>query len=122
MEKDIAAFIRDSGTGQEIPDAPKYINFCRGDVTDNASEVSDEGSYSVAQFQRTINPAFRSSSPQPSMFESHHDPGSQLAHDLGHREGAVSPVETPRAQVRCICRCGGLILWFSSALLDVMSL
>ena len=40
---------------------PKFINFCRGDV-DSASEVSDDD-YTVAQFPRTTNPAFRSSSP-----------------------------------------------------------
>jgi hypothetical protein len=66
VEKDIAVFIKDNGTGQEIPDPPKYINFCRGDISDNASDVSDDAHYSVAQFQRTMNPAFRSSSPQPS--------------------------------------------------------
>lgn len=74
VEKDIVCFIKEHGTGQEIPDAPKYINFCRGDASDAQSEVSDEDAYSVAQFQRTINPAFRSSSPQPSTLESHHEP------------------------------------------------
>ena len=76
IENEIATFIQDQGTGQEIPDPPKYINFCRGDVDDTASEVSEAESYSVAQFQRTMNPAFRTSSPQPSTFESHHDPNS----------------------------------------------
>ena len=52
-------------------------------MTDNASDISDEGSYSVAQFQRTMNPIFRSSSPQPSTYESHHDPQSSLAKQLG---------------------------------------
>lgn len=85
VETDIIAFIKDRGTGQEIPDAPKYINFCRGDMTDTQSEASEDDSYSVAQFPRSINPAFRSSSPQPSTYESHHDPNSILAHDLGHR-------------------------------------
>ena len=84
VEKDIANFIQDRGTGQEIPDPPKYINFCRGDINDSASETSEDDSYSVAQFQRTINPAFRSSSPQPSTFESHHDPQSDLAMRMGH--------------------------------------
>ncbi len=83
VEKDIATFIRERGTGQEIPDAPKYINFCRGDV-DAQSDTSEEDSYSVAQFQRTINPAFRTSSPQPSTYESHDEPQPNLA------------VETPR--------------------------
>ncbi|KUJ20498.1 uncharacterized protein LY89DRAFT_695135 [Mollisia scopiformis] len=87
VEKDIASFIKDRGTGQEIPDAPKYINFCRGDVSDTQSEVSEDESYSVAQFPRTINPAYRSSSPQPSTYESHHDPHSLIARELGHDPG-----------------------------------
>ena len=62
VEKDITNFIKTCGTGQEIPDPPKYINFCRGDL-DTASEVSEDENYSVAQFSRTTNPAFRSSSP-----------------------------------------------------------
>ena len=62
VEKDIASFIKICGTGQEIPDPPRYINFCRGDV-DTASEVSEDDNYSVAQFSRTGNPVFRSSSP-----------------------------------------------------------
>ena len=85
VEKDISSFIQEKGTGQEIPDPPKYINFCRGDINDNVSEASEED-YSVAQFQRTINPAFRSSSPQPSTLESHHDPQSDLAARMGHNE------------------------------------
>lgn len=84
VEKDITTFIQDFGTGQEIPDPPKYINFCRGDVDDNVSTAdSDDGNYSVAQFQRTMNPTFRSSSPQPSTFESHHDPDSSLREEMG---------------------------------------
>ncbi|EAQ84961.1 hypothetical protein CHGG_08975 [Chaetomium globosum CBS 148.51] len=102
VEKDIYTFIKDKGTGQEIPDPPKYINFCRGDI-DAQSEVSEDDNYSVAQFPRSINPAFRSSSPQPSMFESHHDPNSALARDLGHgdapaqqaREVAATPQKVP---------------------------
>ncbi|PKY08193.1 putative proline-serine-threonine phosphatase-interacting protein [Aspergillus campestris IBT 28561] len=74
VEKDIMYFIKERGTGQDIPDPPRFINFCRGDVNDTSSEASEEDGYSVAQFQRTINPAFRSSSPQPSTYESHHDP------------------------------------------------
>ncbi len=90
VEKDISSFIQEKGTGQEIPDPPKYINFCRGDVNDNASDASEED-YSVAQFQRTINPAFRSSSPQPSTFESHHDPQSDLIARMGHLETNTPP-------------------------------
>ncbi|EEP82492.1 conserved hypothetical protein [Uncinocarpus reesii 1704] len=99
VEKDISLFIKERGTGQEIPDPPKYINFCRGDLNDTSSETSEEESYSVAQFQRTINPAFRSASPQPSTYESHHDPDSELARRMGHgdpgtpasREATVTP-------------------------------
>ncbi|PHH89695.1 hypothetical protein CDD83_5476 [Cordyceps sp. RAO-2017] len=86
VEKDIVHFITERGTGQEIPDPPKYINFCRGDINDSQSEASEDDNYSVAQFPRSINPAFRSSSPQPSTFESHHDPNSALANNLAHRE------------------------------------
>lgn len=86
VEKDIVTFISERGTGQEIPDPPKYINFCRGDINDTQSEASEDDAYSVAQFPRSINPAFRSSSPQPSTFESHHDPDSALAQNLAHRE------------------------------------
>ncbi|KAI9825614.1 MAG: hypothetical protein M1832_000958 [Thelocarpon impressellum] len=91
VEKDITIFIRDKGTGQEIPDPPKYINFCRGDVNDSQSETSDDDHYSVAQFQRTINPAFRSSSPQPSTYESHHDPKSNLAMQLSQQDMRTPP-------------------------------
>ena len=83
VEKDIADFISKRGTGQEIPDPPKYINFCRGDL-DSQSEASEDENYSVAQFPRSINPAYRTSSPQPSTYESHHDPNSALARDMGH--------------------------------------
>lgn len=83
VEKDIGSFIKDRGTGQEIPDAPRFINFARGDINDTSSEASDEDNYSVAQFQRAINPAFRSSSPQPSTYESHNDPSSELAAQMG---------------------------------------
>ncbi|KAI5923386.1 hypothetical protein F4810DRAFT_720279 [Camillea tinctor] len=93
VEEDIIHFIKERGTSQEIPDPPKYINFCRGDVEDHQSEVSDEENYSVAQFPRSINPAFRTSSPQPSTFESHHDPNSALARDLSHQE-PVPPSNT----------------------------
>ncbi|KAF3761895.1 hypothetical protein M406DRAFT_295601 [Cryphonectria parasitica EP155] len=103
VEKDIIHFIRDKGTGQEIPDPPKYINFCRGDV-DAQSEISEDEAYSVAQFPRSINPLFRSSSPQPSTYESHHDPTSALARELGHgvvgtppgREQAVTSQKAPK--------------------------
>ncbi|KAH8176856.1 adipose-regulatory protein [Sarocladium implicatum] len=100
VEKDIAYFINERGTGQEIPDPPKYINFCRGDINDTQSEASEDENYSVAQFPRSINPAFRSSSPQPSTFESHHDPDSALANNLAHRDspshGSREPTLTPQ--------------------------
>ncbi|KAL8418251.1 hypothetical protein RB594_001747 [Gaeumannomyces avenae] len=90
VEKDIATFITENGTGQEIPGPPKYINFCRGDV-DSQSEASDDDNYVVAQFPRSINPAFRTSSPQPSVFESHHDPNNALARELLHGGSGTPP-------------------------------
>lgn len=91
VEKDISGFIKESGTGQEIPDPPKYINFCRGDVDDAMSRAdSDDGDYSVAQFARTMNPTFRSSSPQPSTYDSHHDPDSTLREEMGLPKGVAS--------------------------------
>lgn len=91
VEKDISGFIQEKGTGQEIPDPPKYVNFCRGDLNDTASETSEDDNYSVAQFQRTLNPAFRTSSPQPSTYESHHDPQSDLAVKMGHLQAHTPP-------------------------------
>ncbi|KAJ1324921.1 proline-serine-threonine phosphatase interacting protein 1 [Microdochium nivale] len=107
VEKDIINFITEKGTSQEIPDPPKYINFCRGDVDDHVSEASDDDAYSVAQFPRSINPAFRSSSPQPSTFESHHDPNSALAREMGlpeatpttSSEATATPQRVESAQV-----------------------
>ena len=72
VEKDILTFIKTCGTGQEIPDPPKYINFGRGDI-DSASEISEDENYSVAQFSRTMNPAFRSSSPNAASGAAHSD-------------------------------------------------
>ena len=91
VEKDITQFIKDIGTGQEIPDPPKYINFCRGDADDAASaHGSEDDNYAVAQFPRTINPTFRSSSPQPSTLGSHHDPDSALREEMGLPKGRSS--------------------------------
>lgn len=96
VEKDITGFIREAGTGQEIPDPPKFIDFCRGDASDDASIASEDNNYTVAQFARTMNPAFRSASPAPSSFESHHDPNNPLARELAHKEsGAASTPDTP---------------------------
>ncbi|PSR75452.1 hypothetical protein BD289DRAFT_447685 [Coniella lustricola] len=96
VEKDIVHFIREKGTGQEIPDPPKYINFCR----EAPVETPEDEAYSVAQFPRNINPLFRSSSPQPSTYESHHDPSNPLARELGHgdleeREPSISSQKMP---------------------------
>ena len=91
VEKDIMQFIKDRGTGQEIPDPPKYINFCRGDIDETASmHNSEDGDYSVAQFQRTMNPTYRTSSPQPSTLESHNDPDSNLRDEMGMGKGRTS--------------------------------
>lgn len=93
VEKDIVYFIKDRGTGQEIPDPPRFINFCKEDPDDSASDIDTGDGYSVAQFQRTMNPAFRTSSPQPSTFESHHDPQSDLAAQMGHPAPPPVPME-----------------------------
>ncbi|KAI4945509.1 hypothetical protein J4E91_007851 [Alternaria rosae] len=82
VEKDISGFIKESGTGQEIPDPPKFINFCRGDA-ETSSQVDEDENYSVAQFARTLNPSYRASSPAPSTFSSHHDPNNPLVRELG---------------------------------------
>lgn len=102
VEKDIVYFIKERGTGQEIPDPPRFINFCRGDVNDAGSEISEEDGYSVAQFQRTMNPAFRSSSPQPSSYESHHDPQSERVAQVGHAvpEAEKSAQQPPPLDLR----------------------
>ncbi|BDD56858.1 hypothetical protein MAP00_002276 [Monascus purpureus] len=92
VEKDIAYFIKERGTGSDIPDPPKFIDFTRGDVTDSSSEISEEdGPFSAAQFQRAINSGLRSSSPQPSTYESHHDPQSELAARMGHGSPSTAP-------------------------------
>ena len=54
--------------------------------------------YSVAQFQRTMNPAYRASSPQPSVFESHHDPNNPLAREMGL--GGSNPVPQDHIDVQ----------------------
>ncbi|KAI8278775.1 hypothetical protein K4K60_006103 [Colletotrichum sp. SAR11_57] len=88
VETDIVGFIKERGTGQEIPDPPKYINFCRGDVNDTQSETSDDDNYSVAQFPRSINPAFRTSSPQPQ------EPSSGKVSPIKHEPVSV-PASVP---------------------------
>ncbi|XPS73556.1 formin-binding protein [Ascochyta lentis] len=97
VEKDITNFIADSGTGQEIPDPPKFINFCRGDA-ETSSQVSDDENYSVAQFARTMNPSYRASSPPISVFESHHDPNNPLARELGLQHD-TQPIAIPQDQI-----------------------
>lgn len=87
VEKDIANFIKLCGTGQEIPDPPKYINFAKGDG-DSASEVSDDdNNYAVAQFPRTTNPAFRTASP------SHEFKTSQSSKHSTERDMSEDPEE-----------------------------
>ncbi|KAF9739935.1 hypothetical protein PMIN06_011762 [Paraphaeosphaeria minitans] len=81
VEKDITNFIQGQGTGQEIPDPPKFINFARGDA-ETDSHISEDDNFSVAQFARTMNPAYRASSPAPSSFDSHNDPNNPLAREL----------------------------------------
>ena len=89
VEKDIANFIKACGTGQEIPDPPKYINFAKGDL-DSASEASEDD-FSVAQFQRNTKPEYRSSSPSHSVSDSNYAPQSELAQRIN--EGPSSSEE-----------------------------
>ncbi|BCS03471.1 formin-binding protein HOF1 [Aspergillus luchuensis] len=102
VEKDIIYFIKEKGTGQDIPDPPKFINFCRGDINDTSSEISEEEGYSVAQFQRTINPAYRTSSPQPSSYEPQIDPDAEIAAKINgpstpsSREATITPQKPPQ--------------------------
>ncbi|KAJ5648247.1 hypothetical protein N7490_004619 [Penicillium lividum] len=97
VEKDILSFIQERGTGQEIPDPPRFINFCKED-DDAGSDIDSGEGYSVAQFQRTMNPAFRTSSPQPSTYESHHDPESPLAAQMGHPVPLPASLPQPSPQ------------------------
>ncbi|PYH98293.1 SH3 protein [Aspergillus ellipticus CBS 707.79] len=103
VEKDIIFFIKEKGTGQDIPDAPRFINFCRGEINDTSSEASEEDGYSVAQFQRTINPAYRTSSPQPSAHDLVDDPDAEIAAKVSDhstpssREATVTP-QKPQQQ------------------------
>ena len=97
VEKDITNFIGESGTGQEIPDPPKFINFCRGDA-ETSSQVSDDENYSVAQFARPVNPSYRASSPPISVFESHHDPNNPLAKEMGLQQD-TTPIAIPQDQI-----------------------
>lgn len=98
VEKDITQFIKDHGTGQEIPDPPKYINFCRGDIDEtHSAHGSEDDNYSVAQFQRTMNPTYRTSSPQPSTLDSHNDPDSTLRDEMGIPKGGRSSLQGDEA-------------------------
>ena len=97
VEKDITSFITEIGTGQEIPDPPKFINFCRGDA-ETSSMVSEDENYSVAQFARTMNPSYRASSPPISVFESHHDPNNPLAKELGLQQD-TQPFNIPQDHI-----------------------
>ena len=100
MSKDISTFIKECGTGQEIPDPPKFIDFCRGDVNDTASEISVEDNYSVAQFQRPINPALKSSSPRlAGASEPAQSNEPSQSPDMGY-ETCESPDATPRKPQR----------------------
>jgi len=75
-------------------DAPKYINFCRGDYSDDGASDAPEENYKLAQFPRAGNPAFRSASPNPSDYSTQStaiaDPEpeqSSSRRDRGRRDG-----------------------------------
>ena len=93
VEKDINNFIKTCGTGQEIPDPPKYINFCRGDI-DSASEASEDEGYAVAQFQRNTKPEYRSASPSHSASGSDY-PQSELTQRMNRGPGMDEEDEEP---------------------------
>ncbi|KAK9467748.1 hypothetical protein V1512DRAFT_259970 [Lipomyces arxii] len=59
-DTDILTFIKDRGTGQEIPIAPKFINFMDG----SSGFSHDHENYTVAQFSRHGNPQFKTSTAQ----------------------------------------------------------
>lgn len=80
VEKDITTFIKNCGTGQEIPDPPKYIDFCREDAENELPTPYDDN-YAVAQFNRTTNPAFRTASPQPPVIEPSQAQDSPMAQE-----------------------------------------
>ncbi|KAK5088765.1 formin-binding protein [Lithohypha guttulata] len=89
VEKDIANFVKVCGTGQEIPDPPRYINFAKADC-DSASEVSDDdNAYTVAQFPRSTNPAFRTASPV------HEFQTSTSSKHSTERDMSEEPIEQP---------------------------
>jgi hypothetical protein len=93
-------FIKVQGTGQDIPDPPRFIDFCREDAEDAMSEASESR---PAQFPRAINPAIRPGavSPQPSMLDSHHDPASNLAAEMGMSSSPAQAVaEAPDSYLR----------------------
>jgi hypothetical protein len=102
VQKDIVSFVKTKGTGQEIPDPPKFKDFCRGDVHDSGEdENDDESSYQTAQFPRAINPAHRTgaASPQPSPFESHHDTtNSALSWELQGSSSNSTPQKKSEAE------------------------
>ncbi|UKZ49995.1 hypothetical protein TrVGV298_004250 [Trichoderma virens] len=89
VETDIITFITERGTGQEIPEAPKYINFVRGDVHDTQSEASeDEHNYTVAQFPRNppVRPTGRDGAATPQKSPQKLLPAGRPSMDEQHRK------------------------------------
>ncbi|KAF8420636.1 hypothetical protein EV426DRAFT_238101 [Tirmania nivea] len=87
VDKDITSFIADKGTGSEIPDAPKYINFSRGDVEDEGDTRSEAGesSYSIAQFSRPGNYRRPSSASKSTYSEATENGSSGVRPGSSHR-------------------------------------
>ncbi|KAI5303175.1 hypothetical protein KEM56_007830, partial [Ascosphaera pollenicola] len=111
VEKDIHTFIKEKGTGHEIPDPPKFVNFSRSDSLDD-DEHSDAGSaddpgYSVAQFHRPIHsessPAADAAKDDkddpigPSMSELSTGPGSGSPRKGAPADSAISRRDVRRA-------------------------
>ncbi|KAI5283436.1 hypothetical protein KEM52_003373, partial [Ascosphaera acerosa] len=87
VEKDIACFIRERGTGQEIPDPPKFINFCADDDDDDDDDEEEEDDSAFAG-DNASEPGFqvaRFHRPQPKMIRDDEDdappigPSSEIA-------------------------------------------
>ncbi|KAL1619439.1 formin-binding protein [Diplodia seriata] len=97
VEKDITNFIRDCGTGQEIPDPPKFIDFCRGDAADDASMTSEDNNYTVAQFARTMNPAFRTQAMQE-QYQSQYGEIPQIPHNAYPADGMTQFCRIARSE------------------------
>jgi len=103
VEKDITNFIKTNSTGQEIPDAPKFIDFCREDANDPMNAMDDDD-YAVAQFSRTGDPAFRTASPQPPLGEQSQAQRNQVNQHNMPEQPDFKPDHRPSAAMSNVSR------------------